>query len=175
MSLFQSVWGNVFLFQIAWFSGVLGAAHHQSGWGTILIVVCVLIHVLGAPKDSRLTELWLIGRCLLLGIVVETLFVQAQIMAYAETGPWDWMCPLWLAGLWAAFAMTLNHSLKWLKNHVVGAAILGALLGPMSYWAGARLGAGEIPDPLMSTFVISLAWFVALPLMMRWSQREISW
>lgn len=172
ISILQSVWGNVLLFQVAWFSGVLGAAHHQSGWGMVLIGGCVLIHVLGVPKRFRLAEFWLIGRCFLLGIVVETLFVWTQIMTYAETGPWGWMCPLWLAGLWAAFAMTLNHSLKWLKNHVVGAAILGALLGPISYWAGVRLGAGEMPDPWLSMFVISLVWLIALPLMMRWAQRE---
>ena len=169
----QSIWGNACLFQFAWFSAVLSAAHQQGVWGGLIVWGCVLIHLFNLPKERQRNELLLVGRCFLLGLLLETLFMHAQLMIYPKTGMMDWICPLWLASLWAVFAITLNHSLAWLKNHTIWAAILGALLGPLSYWAGARLGAGVMPDPILSMGIISMTWFIALPLMMRWSQRKI--
>ena len=49
--------------------------------------------------------------------------------------------PLWMVALWAAFATTLNVSLRALRPHYLLAAVLAAMGAPLAYYAGARLGA----------------------------------
>lgn len=65
--------------------------------------------------------------------------------------------------LWLNFAMTLGASLSWLRGRYSAAALLGAAGGPVSYYAGARLGAITVaPGGL---WAIALEWLLATPLL----------
>ena len=66
--------------------------------------------------------------------------------------------------LWVNFATLINVSLNWLHGKYLLAAILGAVGGPLAYWAGDRLGAIEIAQPLVVPLLaIGLAWGMVTP------------
>ena len=57
---------------------------------------------------------------------------------------------------------------------VRGRPVLGAIFGPLAYWAGARLGAVELPQDHASLIAVAIEWAVAMPLvllMVRLSER----
>jgi hypothetical protein len=71
-----------------------------------------------------------------------------------------------MVALWAAFAMTLGSSLGWLSRRYHAAAVLGAAAGPLSYAAGARLGAVELAGDLrFAVVVLAVSWGFSLPLL----------
>jgi heme O synthase-like polyprenyltransferase len=72
--------------------------------------------------------------------------------------------------LWAALAITLNHSMSWIKRSYWLAAILGSITGPLSYLAGVKLGAGTMPNQSISLIALGLIWAMAMPLMVKWSK-----
>jgi len=62
------------------------------------------------------------------------------------------------------FATTLNASLGWLAGRYRLAAALGAICGPVSYVAGARLGAIELPAHAgLSLTAIAIVWAGVMP------------
>lgn len=76
------------------------------------------------------------------------------------------LSPAWMVALWVNFACTLHASLRWLLGRPLLAALLGALGGPLSYAAGARLGALSLGgDATGSLVAVAIEWAVALPLL----------
>ena len=74
--------------------------------------------------------------------------------------------------MWPLFATTLNLSLRWLKTLApLVVALLGAVLAPLAYYAGNRLGAVVYVDQLVSLAVIAMAWAILLPVLVRVSIR----
>jgi hypothetical protein len=68
--------------------------------------------------------------------------------------------------MWALLATTLNVSMRWLHGRPWSAAAFGALGGPLAYWAGARLGAVEIPDVAAALTAQAIGWAVMMPALM---------
>jgi hypothetical protein len=64
--------------------------------------------------------------------------------------------------LWIVFATTLGHSLRWLMNRPVAAAVAGAIGGPLAYLAGGRLGALEIATPATTLPLIAMLYTPAM-------------
>jgi hypothetical protein len=80
--------------------------------------------------------------------------------------------PLWLMGVWLTFAILPNHSLAWLKNRLRLSALLGALGGPLAYWAGVRLDAATFNWPLLpSLLLLAIVWAALMPGVMHLSSR----
>ena len=75
--------------------------------------------------------------------------------------------PPWMIGLWALFASTLNVSLNWLKKHTALAILLGAISGPLCYWAGERLGALSLLNFNSAMVYLALGWAIAVPLLLK--------
>jgi len=76
------------------------------------------------------------------------------------------IAPYWILAMWVLFSTTLNVSLRWMKKQLIIAAFLGGLAGPLAYYAGFKLGAVVMEDPLMSSLVIGAGWFFIMPLLM---------
>ncbi len=66
-----------------------------------------------------------------------------------------------MLSLWAAFATTLNHSLRWVMHRPLVATLLGAIGGPLAYLAGAKLGALHLPSLQTALPLIGVAWGIA--------------
>ena len=153
---------NFAMFYLGWFACVTGAGHGQLWLGPSVGAVLVLIHLLRTAAPVQEAKLiLLIG---IFGFVVDTLQASAGLYAFARTSAAPWLCPPWMVALWMIFATTLNASMSWLAGRYRLAAVLGALCGPVSYVAGARLGAIELPAHAgLSLTAIAIVWAGVMP------------
>jgi hypothetical protein len=72
-----------------------------------------------------------------------------------------------MLALWVNFALAID-ALAWLGRRPVLAAMLaGAVGGPLSYLAGARLGAVTLgPSEPVALAAVAVVWMVAMPLLL---------
>jgi hypothetical protein len=62
------------------------------------------------------------------------------------------------------FALTLNSSLSFLQRLPLSvSAAAGFLFGPLTYYAGAKLGAASFDNTLNHLAILAVTWMVALP------------
>ncbi|OUM07366.1 hypothetical protein BW686_10630 [Pseudomonas syringae] len=148
---------NALLFQVGWFACVLGG---NSYW--LLIAVGVLaVHVLWT--SSWAAEGRLILAVTLVGVVIDSALMALGVFDFGVEG---YLLPLWLAVLWAVMGTTLNHCLAWTAKPRWRAAVLGAIGGPMSYYAGSQLAQVHLPLGMWpSMTVLALVWAGVFPLL----------
>lgn len=152
---------------------LLNAVLFQSGWllcvmerGPLALAATAMIlmaHGRWICQNTR--EWWLILALGAFGTALDFLLMQAGVFRIdGHDFP-----PPWLIAVWLLFASTLNHSLRWLQSRLWLAALCGAISAPLSYVAGARLGALNID--LARLPLLALAWALLLPLAFHLSQR----
>jgi hypothetical protein len=157
---------NFLMFYAGWFVCVAGAGQGELWAGPATAAVLLLAHVVFASDRVREGALILVVGAF--GFGVDTLQASAGFYQFAGTSTAPWLCPPWMAALWMLFATTLNGSMVWLAGRYRLAAVLGALCGPASYLAGARLGAIAFPsDTLMSLGGIAVVWTLVMPALLR--------
>jgi hypothetical protein len=121
---------NAVLFQCGWFACVLGG---DSAW--LLVGLAVLaVHLLWISSWAE--DGALIVGVMLAGTLLDSALRAAGVFQFGEPGP---LIPFWLMLLWALLATTLRHCLAWTARPWWRAALLGALGGPLSYYAGSQL------------------------------------
>jgi len=153
-------------FYVGWFASVGGAARGHLWLGPAVTALLLLAHL--ALSTNRAREARLVLTVGLFGFAVDTLQASAGLYAFAHTSPAPWLCPPWMVALWALFATTLNSSMAWLAGRYRLASVLGAVCGPASYAAGARLGAIELSTNALSSIVgIAAVWALAMPMVLR--------
>ncbi len=153
---------NFAMFYVGWFACVAGAGRGHLWLGPTVVTFLVIGQLLLTPDRAREATLALtIG---VFGFAVDTLQASAGLYAFTHTSALPWLCPPWMVALWMLFATTLNSSMAWLDGRHRLAAVLGAACGPLSYVAGARLGAIELhPNALVSLAGIAVVWGLAMP------------
>lgn len=162
---------NVVSLYAAWFGSVIAAANGQPILALAASIFVVLVNV--AFSHDRFADIRLITYAALAGFALDSIVINLGLARYASPGPYALVPPLWLVAMWMAFATSLNVSLAWLKNRLRLAALLGALGGPLSYYAGARLGGMEFTEPIvLSIVVLGLLWAVAFPTLLSLARRE---
>ncbi len=145
-----------------WFASVLGAAGGLPWLGAACIAP-FLAWQLRASRDPAYDRRALVLLCLG-GILIDSAYPLAGALSYAAPWPFPSLAPAWLVIMWMNLALTLNHSLAWLRRRYALAAVFGGLGGGLSYWAGSRLGAVEFHWPAWAAAgVIGLVWAAALP------------
>jgi hypothetical protein len=151
---------NIAAYQAAWFACVLSAAAGKPSLGAMLALLLVGVHVARASRPGA--EFELIAAAAMIGLIADSALASGGYLSFSS-GVWaqGW-APYWMAALWAAFATTLNHSLGWLTTRPVLAALFGAIGGPIAYFAGAQLGALEMPSPERALPAIAVAWAAAM-------------
>jgi uncharacterized protein DUF2878 len=153
---------NLAMFYLGWFACVLGAARGRLWLGPVVAGALLLGHLASTPARGRESRLILLAG--LFGFAVDTSQASAGLFAFTGTSAATWLCPPWMIALWMLFASTLNGSMSWLAGRYGIGAVLGAICGPASYLAGARLGAIDLPDPKLWSLVgIAAAWAFAMP------------
>ncbi|WP_455208746.1 DUF2878 domain-containing protein [Kaarinaea lacus] len=162
---------NFVLFQLGWFACVIGAAR-QLEWLAVLSIVLIIAIHLFLVKD-RMRELQLILTAGMLGLVLDSALISLGVFTPASNLGLHNIAPLWLISLWMLFGITLNHSLRWLQQRYIIAALMGFVFAPLAYWAGQRLGALSFPpdhSPIFSLLVIGACWLLITPLLLLSSQ-----
>ncbi len=155
---------NVAAFKIGWASSVVGAAQQMPWAGPLIVLIAVAIHLGFSTKPRR--ELLLLATCALLGGLFDSVLTATGWVRYPSGVVIPMLAPYWIVGMWVLFATTLNVSLRWLKSRKLLAATIGAVSGPLSYLAGAQLGAIEFVDRGPALALLALGWTVLLPLVL---------
>ena len=156
---------NIVLFQIGWFACVLGAAQDLPWAGSLVAVVIASVHLACAKR--RRVELLLLLLVVTLGFAWDSAVTAMGLMQFSTAGMISGFAPYWMAAMWLSFATTLNVSLRWLRGRAWLAALLGAVGGPLAYFAGAKLGALSFPQPLLGLAVQALGWALLMPLLIK--------
>ena len=159
---------NFLLYQTAWLACVMGTANGHPMIGVGMAGLVVVLHLVLA--HSAKSELAIIAVTGLIGGAWETLLVQQNWVHYLGGDSVTWP-PAWIIALWLAFATTFNVSLRWLQGRHILAALLGLMGGPAAWFAGARLGALELPNPIVALTAIGTGWAILMPLLLFIAQR----
>jgi len=160
---------NFVAFQCGWFACVAGAARGWPWAGAAVAAVIVGAHVLRAARPAE--EFKLVCAALAIGVVWDSALASLGWIHFTSGMLVEGLAPPWILGLWALFATTLNVSLGWLKGRWLVAALMGAVAGPLSYWAGARLGAVELVAPVAALLALAIGWAVMTPLLLAAARR----
>lgn len=154
---------NILCFKLTWLACVLGAANGLAGMGPAFCLAFLLIqrYALGASRQ----EWKLVAVIATMGLLVDSSYVLSGLVNYSAPWPLVEAAPIWIVAMWANFALTLNHSMRWFQEHLIIAALIGAVAGPGAYLAGRALGAVDflVPDSVMLT-VLAIAWGAAVPI-----------
>jgi hypothetical protein len=157
---------NFALAEVGWFAAVAGAAAGRPWLGPLVAIGVVAIHLLVAR--GRAGELLLLAVTGLIGLGLDGLLKVTGVVAYAaDVAPVPWLAPVWIVALWLLFATMLNESLAWLQGRPAPAAVLGAIFGPLSYLAGARLEAAWFPrSTAVAMVALAVMWGLTLPFLL---------
>lgn len=160
---------NFVVFEAAWFACVLGVAHGHPAWGTAAVVGAIAWHVAISVRPA--TELALVGALCAIGFVAESLVAAQGRVAYPAGQPVAWLAPYWMVALWGELAIALNVTLRWLKGRPLLALGLGAVVGPLSFLGGVRLGGARFVDEPAALATLAAMWALLMPLVMWISDR----
>ncbi len=150
---------NAVLFQMGWFACVMGG---NSYW-LLLPVGVLLIHLLWISSwaaEGKLL-LWITA----LGTVLDSALMLLGVFDFGSDGL---LIPLWLILLWAVLGTTLRHCLAWTAKPWWRASLLGAIGGPMSYYAGSKLAGVQLPLGLWPSMVLLAALWAAVFPLLQW-------
>jgi hypothetical protein len=157
---------NLVGYQAGWAATVYGATHALPWLGPLVVAVLVGLHLFLTAGPAR--SAGLIAIVLVLGAVQEHLMLRLGLVAY-PSHPGG--VPVWMLALWPLLATTLSISMRWLQTRLAIAALAGAVLGPLAYWAGAATGAIVLPDPQASLTCLAIAWMAGLPMLLALARR----
>jgi hypothetical protein len=164
---------NLFLnfaaFQLGWFACVLGGANQLPWFGTLIAALIVSWHLSLAPRPGR--EFTLLAAVGALGALWDSLLVATDWLDYPSGILLNNTAPHWIVAMWVLFASTLNVSLRWLRGRWMLGTVLGAVAGPLAYYAGAKLGGVVIVEPVFAFTALALGWAAFVPLLIRLSTR----
>jgi len=160
---------NAMLFQITWFACVIGSAKGLF-WPALLACSILAIYQLH-PARRYYSDFKLVALSIIMGLIVDTIWIQSDLMVFTDPRPSSNVAPAWIILLWIAFALTINHSLAWLKAHPILPVVMGLLGGPLSYLAGLKLSAVEFhADTVQITVCLGLAWALSLVILVKASE-----
>ena len=157
---------NMAWMQALWFAAVVGAAHAKT-WPSVLILLLFSAWQLH-PSHQCKGDVRLVIIALASGLVLDTLWMQLGWLDYQESWPISGLAPLWILALWAGLALTINHSLAWLQQRMLLAAVASGFSSVVSYLAAQRFGAlAVIAEPTMVYVAIFSAWAVTLSMLLK--------
>ena len=160
---------NALGYQAVWFACIYGAREALAWPGPI--VFCVFAALVLSVGGKRSADLRALMIAVPIGFMLDSAFALSGWVTYWQPGPMVG-APIWIGAIWAAFALTLNHSLRFLAGRPWTTAIFGAIGGPCAYAAASELGAISfaVPDVIVLS-ALSLAWAIVLPVLVELNRR----
>ena len=156
---------NLLANQAVWFLCILGAATGRAGWGSAAAVALVAWHLRTTERPGR--EAVLVLAAMLLGGLFDTAWLATGWVQYTSGQVHAGFTPHWMLALWAAFATSMNLSMRWLQSRLIWAAVLGAVGGVLSFRAGEALGAVRIEGGGWAWVVLAAGWALVFPVLCR--------
>ena len=155
---------NFILFQIGWFSAVLGGASGRPWFGVIVICFIVLFRL--SRVDSIKEESTLILIIAVTGGLLDSIFVYLGWISYPSGHINEYLTTYWIIAMWMSFATTLNSSMAWLKKSKLLSSFFGFFGGPLTYYGGYKLNAIQFSDFNSAMIGLAFGWAVIIPLLL---------
>lgn len=157
----RTLFCNYALYQVGWFSCILGAAAQHPWIGFLVAVILTGVHL--TLSRERSLETSLIVMTTAVGLVIETAQIVAGTYRFPSGTVNEAFPPPWLLAMWAQFATTFRFSLRGVMRRPLFAGLFGAAGGPIAFIAGERLGAVTLSPPLAHGLLrLSVSWAIAL-------------
>lgn len=169
----MKVIANLILFQLTWMAAVGGAGSGLWWPGLLMLGLFALWH-LNTTRWLR-ADLILVGVAASGGFLVDSALLHAGVLSYATPIPFSGAAPIWIVVLWVAFALTLNHSMGFLRGRPWLAAAFGLAGGPLAYWVAVKVwNAAQFgPSELTSLIVLGIVWALLTPVLMYLAVRMV--
>ena len=156
------------LFQVTWFATIALASQERAHLAALPGVLYMLLFLASQPREAHsLTELSLQssvlwgGGGICLGYLCEFILISGGVFIPRESS--ILIVPAWLLSLWGSIYLLLPSSMAWVLRTPLIAVCFGALGAPMSYLAGARMGAMHLGgDEFIVGLYTGLAWGVTM-------------
>lgn len=168
-------WANLVGYQLVWFGVVIFAARGQPWLSVALAAAFAAVQWLVSKQQA--SDARLLACAVACGIVLDGSLAGSGLLHYASAQP-SLLAPAWILLLWAAFAMTINHSMTFLRGRPLLAAAFGAVGGPLAHLGAARgFDAVVFADPgWPALLALALGWGLAMPILavlaQRWKPRR---
>ena len=157
---------NFILFQFGWFVVVMAAANRIEIVSIIVVINILAVHAIVVGNFK--TEMLLVVVTGCIGFVVDSILIALEVFSVVGSVGIEGLAPVWLVALWMLFAITINHSLNWVRGHYLIASLLGLVFAPVAYYGGHKLGAIGIPVEYslhLTLLAIGATWAVIMPLL----------
>lgn len=128
-------WANLVGYQLVWFAIVIAAARGQPWWGIAVALAFVALQL--RFSATRAADFRTLVATFVCGFLLDGALATTGWLQYASPEV-SVPAPIWILALWLAFAMTLNHSMVFLRGRPWLAGVLGAVGGPLAYLGAAR-------------------------------------
>ncbi|MES2857941.1 MAG: DUF2878 domain-containing protein [Pseudomonadota bacterium] len=163
-------WANLVGYQLVWFGVVICAARGQPWLSVALAAAFAALQWLFSKQQA--SDARLLACSVACGIVLDGSLAASGLLQYASPQP-SVLAPVWILALWAAFAMTINHSMTFLRGRPLLAAAFGAVGGPLAYLGASRgFDAVAFPDPATPALLaLALGWGLAMPALAVFAKR----
>ena len=149
---------------------VLSAARDVAWVGIVFVAMLLACHLWQAHRPYREWRLvWVVVSA---AAIWETLLLRAGLIAYPHGALLPGLVPPWLLALWVLFAIQLNVLFRWLRGRWGLAMTLGAIAGPLSFRAGAALGAAHLAHPPLTMGALAIGWALWMPTLVWMSARS---
>ena len=154
---------NVLGFQAVWFASVIGAANGLPWAGPAAAALFIGAHFAWTP--DRRSDLRMLAIALPLGLVADSALAATGVLRFDSAWPSSLLAPAWILAMWAGFALTLHHSMAFLRGRPWAAAAFGLLGGPLASWSAARaFGAVDFGVSLpLALAALAVVWGIAMP------------
>lgn len=162
----MKVWANVIAYELIWLATVWGAGRGDWWLAPLALLPFALWSL--SRADGAL-DAWLMLAGVLTGMVVESGLALSGLVIYASPVPFTHAAPLWILCIWAAFALTLRHSFRFLHPRFLLALVLGGVGAPLAY-LGASRGWHALTFPhgaMPAMAALGVAWGIALPALLK--------
>ena len=158
---------NAVGYQCVWLCCVVGAGSAHAWLGPLAACLfAVLMIVFGGKARS---DLRMVVVAVPLGFAFDSALAASGCLHYAQAWPSTMLAPAWIGALWLGFALTLNHSLAFLRQKPMLSATLGLIGGPLAYFSAERgFHAVVIATPrLPAMLMLAIGWAILVPLLFR--------
>jgi len=155
--------------QGAWWGAVLWAARGSFAAATVPAGALVALHLVLSPGERRWVGILALAAALY-GLATDGLLSEKGLAAF--TGA-QGISPAWMVALWGAFGTGLTASLAGLVRwRPAVAALVAAVAGPLSYRAGADLGAVSFPaGAAFALGAVAVQWAVGVAILSQLAKR----
>lgn len=156
---------NMAWMQALWFAAVMGAAVNLT-WPALAVLAGFAIWQL-FPANRICSDLAMIPVAVFIGFILDSNWIRLGWIEYSNPGKVPGLAPYWILILWAGLALTLNHSLAWMRSKPLMTGLITTVVSPLSYLGGESLGGLKIINDSWHWVVgLGVSWGIALPLLL---------